>query len=752
MTGSGVEIPVEIDCASSEVICARVRAGEPCPLHADTESLRMLQESVKEILFSRFGRGTQASRRSISQRSSRHCESMERAISSEGAEAEDLKAQETALKPMMEGTRQYAVPLYQRRYAWVKDDWDAFWAALDQQYGHLRSGRESSPTHFLGSLVIHPVEISAHGVTVFNIIDGQQRLTSVYILLIALRDRWDEPEEKERINETYLLNKFKKGDLNFKLLSGVHDRRDLELLLDGNASQTTGQIGQAYHYFNRKLDLLEAQDNLDLSDLESALLTRLEVVDITTGRDDNAHRIFQTLNSTGRSLSQVDLLRNHFFMLLPSQAEEAYKKYWQPIEDTLGNSVDLFFWSDLLARVKGAEGTSREGVYRKWSEILAPMEESELEILQILESISASASIFKWIVSPERAPEPELVAQLERLKEWGKTLHYPLTLLVLKSYSDNLSDLNDTVRALRYTESYLVRRMLVGVPTNNLNRLFTTTVAQVREAENIADEIHRALSGQGKYWPSDDEVLAAAVEVEFYRTQRSAQRQFVLRRLEERLNSEVPDWNATSYTIEHIMPQTMTREWWEEVGPGTDSQYQSLLHTLGNLTLTSQNAQLSNGIKQRKTEILQNSFLSLNRQIVEVGDHWNYEHIRERGTKLAQIAIQEWPSPIPQDKLSLEGWQGVITSHLAGLSGSQWTSIEDLEDVSQAPAEDIRDFVISSLPVGHKRILRSDGSIDSSLPWVSDDIRAYKGYLASLGILDDLDANIAAGSHIDPLE
>lgn len=662
-----------------------------------------------------------------------------------------MKAQETALKPMIEGTRQYAVPLYQRRYAWTRDDWDSFWLALAGQYHIIRSGKRAQSTHFLGSLVVHPTQISAHGVTIFNIIDGQQRLTTAFVLLIALRDHWDDEEERARIAETYLVNKFKKGDLKYKLLPGLQDRKDLILLLDGKPQQTTGQIGQAYAYFTRKLDLLKEGRELDLDDLESALLTRLEVVDITTDSGDNAHRIFQTLNSTGRSLSQVDLLRNHFFMLLPSQAEDAYTKYWHPIESRLGPQVDIFFWSDLIARNKGAEGTSRDGVYRKWSEILAAFGEDESAILGTLEAISTSAEHFGWMVDPPTAPK-SLTEPLKRLREWGAWVHYPLTLLVLDSYASGATSTPDTALALRYIESFMVRRMLCGIPTNNLNRLFTTTVAQVRGSKDLAYAVRAALSTGGKYWPTDEELLITVEEHDFYRSQRATQRQFVLRRLEESLSHEHPDWSAASYTIEHIMPQTLTADWWEHLGPDSTDAYEAMLHTLGNLTLTTANAKLSNDMAQRKMDILSGSFLTLNQQIVETGDHWNYEDIRARSRKLGDLAIAEWPGPVADETLLDTRWREVVRAHLAGLSGSEWTTLEDIESVSDAPTTDIREFILTARPEGHERLLNFDGTIDVSLPWVSEDVRAYKSRLASLGILEDAMSDFAVGSHVDPTE
>lgn len=661
-----------------------------------------------------------------------------------------MKAQETALRPMFEGTKQYVVPLYQRRYAWRQEDWDTLWASLSRQYTLLEKGKDSSPTHFLGSLVVRPRHVAPHGVAEFDIIDGQQRLTSVYILLIALRDRWMGQEEKDRLHETFLVNKFKKGDSRYKLLSGPHDMPDIKALLNHSPNDTVGQVGQAYKEFNRKLDLMEARGALDLTLFETALLTRMEVVDITTDTGDNAHRIFQTLNSTGRTLSQVDLLRNHFFMLLPSRAEEAYADYWQPIENSLGDAVDSFFWSDLIARVKGAESTPRDQVYRRWSEILAESEDDEQRVVDTLADVRESARLFSHIKDPALVDvDAGIRDRLQRLKAWGAPVHYPLTLLILRAHADGALTSQQTRTALSYEESYLVRRMLLGIPTNNLNRLFTTTVGQVRGASDLSKAIHLALSGRGKYWPPDEELLDAIEERPFYLTQRGTQRQFVLQRLEERMSSEYPNWETGRYTIEHIMPQTLSPEWWEHLGEDTREEYETLIHSLGNLTLTTENSKLSNGIFQRKQDILQSSFLRMNQKLVETGDSWTYAEIRTRSRTLAKLAIEEWPAPASAEDVS-EAFKDEVRTELATLHGDQWISIDDLAGFTQTSDDEIRAFLIAEQPPGSERVLSTTGSMDLDLPWVSNDVRAYKAKLVALGIFSDLDSTTASGERIDP--
>lgn len=656
-----------------------------------------------------------------------------------------MKAQETELKNMLDGTRQYVIPLYQRAYAWTKTEWKPFWQAVVRQYENVLSGTDTgSNTHFMGSLVVHPHPGVAHGVSYFDVIDGQQRLTSAYILLIALRDRWDE-QNFQRVDATYLRNVYETGDSQYKLLPGEKDRADLINLLKGTPENASGRVREAYRYFANELDVLAETKQLNLSSLETALLSRLEVVDITVDATDNAHRIFQTLNSTGRSLSQVDLIRNHFFMLLPLSANEAYVQHWKPVETALGSSIDLFFWTELITRGAGLESTPRDGVYLKWSQILAEAEGNEETVLNHMQTLANHASVFSQIVDPSNASNSSVRFRLERLVEWGANVHYPLTLQTLLALDSGAISSADAAESLLLIESFMVRRMLAGVPTNNLNRIFTTTTGQVPAESGLKARLHESLSAANKLWPSDEELMDGAVHRDFYRSQKGKQRNFILRRIEEALGKEVPNWETSTYTIEHVMPQTLSFDWLKQLGPGAEEEHHALVHTLGNLTLTTANSELSNHPMSRKKEILQDSYLKLNHQLLEGEDpSWTFDKIADRSHRLAEICQKIWPGPLRESSETSSDWKSAITTQLASLTGGQWTTLEDLADESGAVPSDVRAFLIATPPTGYERVLTSTGGIDTTLPWVSTDIQGYKSKLVALGVLSSLDSSHAA--------
>ena len=654
-----------------------------------------------------------------------------------------MQAKETALRKMLEGQRQFAIPLYQRRYAWKDKDWQSFWTAIARQYGYLRSngGASQKPTHFLGSLVVQPTSDQSSGLSTYSVIDGQQRLTTAMIMFVVIRDLWDSEENKERIHENFLVNKWESGDSRYKLLPGGHDRPDYQALVRGDSDDAVGAVGEAYRWFRNEVQVLGADSGgLDHDVLLRTLIGRLEVVDVTLDAGDNAHRIFQTLNSTGRSLSQVDLLRNHFFMLLPTRAEEAYTDYWQPMEEKLGSWTDLFLWSETVSRGGGREGVPRDRVYQQWQSDLADVEDDEEAVFAIVKSLHQKSKYYARIFNPELEPSPPVRSRLQRLKEWGSNVYHPL---VLQAVLDLDGRPEELATALTYVESFMVRRMLVHVPTNNLNRIFTTTVGQMVGSRSYAEDLRKKLSAKGKRWPSDNEVRAAALVEPFYQAQRPAQRQFVLRRLEESLpGAEVPDWNAAVYTVEHVMPQNATDEWLSvlrEANPDEDPAlgHATVVDTLGNLTLTTQNSSLSDHPLQRKQQILGTSILKMNKQIQEAPT-WTKASIEQRSGDLAEAAITLWPGPVEDDQSTDEAtWESDVRAVLAFIPEGSWISLEDIAEFTEQPVEAVERFVVDAQPDGKEVILRVDGGVETRFPWVRTDVSGYRRHLVARGILDD---------------
>jgi hypothetical protein len=562
-------------------------------------------------------------------------------------------------------------------------------------------------------------------------------------LLIAIRDVCNDEDQAADIEEGYLVNKRAGHGNYYKLVLGDHDRADLQHLIDGEQDKATGPVGSAYRWLRNAIEIEAMRDpGFSFRALERALTQRLEVVAITTTPADNAHRIFQTLNSTGKQLSQVDLLRNHYFMLLPTRTTEAYERLWRPMEALLVDRMDYFLWVDLVSRAGGRESTSRDAVYERYQRDLETIETDETAVYRSLRELTQRAESYARIIYPDRIADVTLRRKTKTLGEWGATAHHPILHKAFVLLDRGTLSPQDVTRVVEYIEGFLVRRMLTQTPTNNLNRIFTTTVAQVPNSTHFAEDLRRSLSTAGKYWPTDDELRTSVETVPFYKVQRPAQRQYVLRRLEEAIpGNEKPNWNACTYTLEHVMPQHLSDEWIDALREAGSNEpvatHAAYVHTLGNITLTCDNSSLSDSPIERKKQIFQNSMLRMNRRFENV-TRWGADEIQERASELVEVAIKLWPGPVAVSTSDFEEAREIVRSALARMPEGRWTSLVELGDVADTTAEAVRAILVSGPRVaGVTRILLDDGRLDTSLPWVAEDLAGFRSTLVAEGVLDD---------------
>lgn len=569
-----------------------------------------------------------------------------------------MQVRESTLKDLIEGEKQFQVPLYQRQYEWKDEQLSQLWENILEQYDLLTpdengKSKKDDPNHFIGSLVMAPSPaIQASGVTSFLVIDGQQRLTTLLIALCALRDllALDDPKVTERFNDRYLINKYEKDNVRYRLLPTQADRESFcglinQLDLNGNKSA----IGNAYSFFKKCLTQ-PGPDNekLDAERLENVIRQRLQFVDITTGSNDNVHRIFESLNNSGLGLTQADLLRNYIFMLLPNKSEHVYKNTWLPMQEELtSDQLEDLVFVDLV--VRGETTIKRPDIYRGQQERLRGAREDENAIESEVRELARRANLFQKIVQPENERNPAIQAALNRLNDWGSKVTYPLLLHLYILWEDGQCTSDEVEETLSYVESFLVRRMLAEVPTNNLNRIFNALVSQLPSELPIAEAVRQVLSESRKRWPSDGKLRDVIRTVPFYYQGRGNQKMMIFRRLEESYGHAEPiNWSASKLTIEHIMPQSLTDEWKQALvvsGEVPEEIHSTLRHTLGNLTVTAYNGELSNSLFERKRQILQGSHLELNRA-VSVSGQWGQDEILERANELADRAITIWPGPV----------------------------------------------------------------------------------------------------------
>jgi uncharacterized protein with ParB-like and HNH nuclease domain/alkylated DNA nucleotide flippase Atl1 len=642
-----------------------------------------------------------------------------------------MQVGESSLKELIEGEKQFQVPLYQRQYAWASPQLSQLWEDILEQYDVVTPDERGwvdpkAPTHFLGSLVLAPSPlIQAHGVTPFLVIDGQQRLTTLLVAVCALRDHVAATDDRavERFNERYLINKYGDGSSYYRLLPTQADRRSFFACVHGdNPADRTGGIGSAYAFFRARLTQ-PGPDNepLDPDRLEAVLRQRLQFVAITADANDNVHRIFESLNDRGVRLSQADLLRTYVFMLLPTRAQTVYEQVWRPMQERLSPSqLEALVFVDLV--VRGRTTIKRPDIYRAQQDRLREFEGDEQAVEDEVRELARRAALFERIVEPAREPDQHVRAALQRLDQWGASTTYPLLLHLFIHWESGACDADEVLATLAYVESFLVRRMIAGVPTNNLNRVFSALVPQLPTDLPIADAVRHALSGSRKYWPSDQRLREAIRSKPFYFQGRQSQKMLVFERLEQSYDHAEPvDWTSANLSIEHVMPQTLTDDWRDAIsaaGDDPEAVHSELLHTLANLTVTGYNGQLSNHPFERKQEILQGSHLELNRAI-SPSSNWGRAEILARAEELAERAVSSWPGPIPGVEESSGGrdWSRLHAA-LAAMPAGAWTTYGDLAELIGSHQVPVGQHLANATGVlNAHRVLTADGRVSKGFNW-----------------------------------
>lgn len=634
-----------------------------------------------------------------------------------------MRAAESTLSELLEGTKQYQVPLYQRTYSWAKEQHERLWDDLAQLAEERRDHPEA--THFMGSLVLAPSPSNGPtGVQRFLVVDGQQRLTTLSILLAVIRDHRaaaEDPEHRDRINEQYLENKWQRDGARLKLSPTQADRDAYRACITSTADAGGADgIGAAYRYFSSRLsEAANSEDEFDVQRFEDAVLIGLSLVTVVAQEGDNVHRIFESLNNTGLKLSQGDLLRNYIFMRLDQRSEEAYFDLWLPLQESLKpEHLELLFWLDMVQDDPKARQAS---IY---SDQVARLEKlhSEQELVDEVSRFRKLGALLTLILDPDREADPSVQLRLARLQSWGTTTVYPLLLHLLERREKGASTSAEISAAMLSVESFLVRRLLIGRATANINRTLLATASEVRGEEDVAAAVHRYLSAGRKYFASDKEIQTSLSAIPFYLNGRSHQRKLVLQWIEESYGSKEPV-DPTDLTIEHVMPQTPTEAWRAELAPELgegetfEEVHQSLLHTLGNLTLTGYNSTLRNSPFATKRKHLVTSGLRMNQEIA-VRNGWGREAIKERAENLARRISEVWPAPDPRAHVAElpPSWQKLARA-IAEIPPGAWTTYGDLAALIGSHPVPVGSHIAKyPLTNGH-RVLQAEGTVSPGFQW-----------------------------------
>ncbi|MFE4726118.1 DUF4268 domain-containing protein [Microbacterium sp. NPDC056736] len=639
-----------------------------------------------------------------------------------------VKAKETDLEGVLEGKKQYQVPLYQRVYSWRNRQLDQLWDDIVA----IAETRRTDPTatHFIGSLVLAASpDNAAVGLQKFLVVDGQQRLTTLTLLLAALRDHLIESEgveHRDRIDAQYLVNKYESG-APAKLLPTQADRSAyLAVVRSAARAGEQDSIGDAYRRFRSKIaEADDPDDPHDIAAIENAVLRGLAVVAVTAEPGDNAHRIFESLNNTGLKLTQSDLLKNYIFMRLGHRAEPVYDSVWLPLEKKLNaDNLELLFWLDLVQTDERAKQSDTYiGQQRRMSK-LATIAEVEAEVARV----AKLGDVLAKIVDPSREGHPEVRRRLERIQAWGSTTAYPVVMRILARGVDGTATADQIAAALTYLESYFVRRIVIGRATAGLNRSLLQAVGAITDAEDVDKALRRYLSTGRKHFATNAEVREAVGTVAFYWQGRGPQKKLILQWLEESYRHKEVVATA-DLTIEHVLPQTLSDEVREELAElldeGADIAYEHerIVHTLGNLTLSGYNSEMSNSPFEKKKAWLATSGLRMN-QIIAGHSQWGPEEITSRADELAERIIELWPGP---DE-SLAGIQDTpselrraVAAVVPEIPAGRWTSYGEVALIVGTHPQPLA-AVLAANPIPNAwRVLQAGGTLSPGFHWHEPD-------------------------------
>ncbi len=556
-----------------------------------------------------------------------------------------MKADDTKLRRLLEGTIQYFVPLYQRVYSWDKEAWDELWDDLLDIYYDERNDRQ----HFMGAIVTVPHESQPHDVSKYLLIDGQQRLTTLLIILACIRDllRTTGQKKSEEIENLYLTNQYKDKEDHYKLLPTQADRKGFCEIVEG-MTRSASNLGKVYNYFHKKLTGNDNDGNpIDHRKLSDTIINQLVFVSIILDKGEDPHRIFHSLNGTGAPLTQADLVRNHIFMRIPEvDHKTAYYDMWLPIQESFSSKeLREFLWRFIT---KDGVPVRQNGVYDEIRNRLATDQPTKTantippDANNMLLDLKIYSEHYKKILVPSKEPNAKIRTKLERLNQWGLTTVYPLLLNLYRAWEKSRIEVQAFCEVLDIIEAYVVRRHICNVPIRSLTNIFIRMFKEINEKPDI-------VSAAGDYlrkrnFPTDEVFRDNWERSPIYDPRGKSK--LILETLEAHIqsNNEPVDLKHPRITQEHIMPQQLSDKWRIGLGERAEEIHSLYLDTIGNLTLTGRNESMGNKTFSEKKKVFANSSLAMN-SYFETCDVWNEDEIKKRGRYLGDMALKIWKRP-----------------------------------------------------------------------------------------------------------
>lgn len=565
-----------------------------------------------------------------------------------------MQAGDKRLVKFMEGNDiDFVIPVYQRGYDWQIEQCKRLW---DDLITIIKSGR----SHFFGSIV--SVVTPSPNVTEYMIIDGQQRLTTVSLIMAALCNLIDSGDLEDpnnlstMVKNEYLINKYRPFENKLRLKVIKTDKDSYDRIIGDDKNYDFSKAKNMYKNYSFYREMFLNNKGSYTVDQYVAALKLLFIVDIQLkAGEDDPQLIFESLNSTGLALSEADKIRNFVLMNLNSkQQEDYYFNYWTNIEENsinVKNGVSDFIRDYLTFKLRRIPRADR--VYFEFKDYV---ELSAIPTLDVLKDLLRYSRFYKTITTGNH-PNKEISNLLKDLFRLDNKVSYPYLLEVFNDSFEGIISEPNLKEILIVLESYLFRRTVCNIPSNALNKLFSSLEKDIRKHEGYKEqyvEIFKFVlleKQSSSRFPSDEEFNQSLFSRDLYNIQ-SKSKVYLLEKLENYNNKETVDLskllNEGVLTIEHVMPQTLTPIWEKELGPNFEEIHSIYLHTLGNLTLTAYNSEYQNYPFSKKRDMdhgFKESKLKLN-DYISKADVWGEHQIQERARLLIKISLKRWKSPV----------------------------------------------------------------------------------------------------------
>ncbi len=545
-----------------------------------------------------------------------------------------MKADATTLLGFFEENQnnQFVIPIYQRLYSWKKEQCKQLWDDIIKI-----GGNDKMNGHFIGS-ILYVRDDNTHSSPLL-IIDGQQRLTTITLLLIALRNHSSDEDKREKI-ESYLINNNKDGDKKFRLILSESDKDTLLFLIDKNKrkpSEPSVKIVENFELFEKWIS-----ENTDKLETIFKGLKKLMIVWIALekGKDD-PQLIFESMNSKGIELTQTDLIRNYIIMETEvEKQEDFYNQYWRAMEEDFKQNETLFnrFVRHYLT-IKTGKIPKEKRVYEAFKDY---QQKEGIEIEDLLKDLQKYCGYFCQIAFKKEA-DKDLNKALSFLVDLEMDVIYPLLLELYSDYKDGVLSKQDFTPIIALTESYICRRTVCGLGLNGLNKIFPSFTKKIDKKQYLksVEKHFGSLKGKQRF-PNNDKFKDLFITIDFYHFKKN---KYFLERLEN-FDTKEPV-NTQKCNTEHIMPQTLTLEWQKDLGENFEAIHEKYLHTIGNLTLTGYNSEYSNNSFREKRDMekgFKQSSLKLNQSLKDL-EVFGEKEIEERANDLADWALKIWTYP-----------------------------------------------------------------------------------------------------------